>query len=301
MYKLFFLVSFLFLTACIDPSKIFNDEEKKEGIFSIDYDVIELPEDLKEISGFTFITDSIIAAIEDENGLIYYFDLNKNKIIKTYKFADKGDYEDIVRVDNDLYVVESKGDIYQIIDFNNKPLVTKFKTPLQSKNNIEGINYDSNSNNILLSVKDKNFDKDDKKNEQKNIYSFSLKDKIFHKTPAYQIKLKNIQNHFKGDKLTEISKRFLRAVGNENQNEILKPTAITFKPGTKDLYVLSSINNIIIVMASADSIKQIIPFHGNAFNQPEGMAFNSKGELYISNEGGKNPGNIIKIKKLDAK
>ncbi len=301
MYKFSFLAFFFFLTACIDPSKIFNDEKKKGEISSSDYEVIEVPKDLKEISGFTFITDSVIAAIEDEHGLIYYFDIPKKKIIKTFKFAEKGDYEDIVKVNKKLYVIESKGDIYEIANFNTKPSVIKFKTPLKGKNDIEGISFDESTNSLLLSIKERNLDKSDKKTSQKNIYAFSLSKKIFNTLPAYQIKFKEIEDFFKGDKLTEVSKRFLRAVGNENQNEIIKPTAITFKPGSKDLYVLSSINNIIVVMSSVDSIKQIIPFHGDAFSQPEGMAFNSNGELYISNEGHKHPGNIIKIKNINAK
>jgi uncharacterized protein YjiK len=301
MYKFFFLVCFFFLTACINPSKIFNDEQEKGEININDYEVIKMPKELKEISGITFISDSVIAAIEDEHGIVYYYNIPKKRIIKTFKFAQNGDYEDIVKVKDNLYVIESKGIIHEISNYDTKPSVTKFKTPLNSKNNIEGITYDEGSNSLLLSIKEKNLNKEDKKSKQKDIYAFSLNNKILNTIPAYQIRFKKIEDHFKGDKLTEISKRFLRAVGNENQNEVIKPTAISFKPGTKDLYVLSSINNIIVVMASADSIKQIIPFHGSTFSQPEGMAFNSKGELYISNEGHRNSGNIIKIKKINAK
>lgn len=83
------MVSFFFLTSCVDPSKIFNDEKKTREIVSSDYDVIEVPKDLKEISGFTFITDSVIAAIEDEHGLIYYFYITKNKINKNLKICQK--------------------------------------------------------------------------------------------------------------------------------------------------------------------------------------------------------------------
>jgi hypothetical protein len=299
MYKNFFLVSFLFLTACTNPAKFF-DEKKKGEINVGDYEVIKMPEALKEISGITFISDSVVAAIEDEHGLIYYYNIPKKQITKTFKFADDGDYEDIIKVKDDLFVIESKGDIYQIVDFNQNPSVVKYKTLLKGKNDIEGITYDQEKNSLLLSIKEKNLDKEDN-DKFKNIYSFSLDTKIFNTIPAFKINLKTIENHFKGDELTEISKRFLKAVGNKNQNEVFKPTSITYKPNTKDLYVLSSLNNIIVVMSSKDSIKQIIPFHGKSFSQPEGIAFNSKGELYISNEGKKYQGNIIKIKKLDAK
>lgn len=69
-------------------------------------------------------------------------------------------------------MIESKGDIYEISNYSNNPLVVKFKTPLKGQNDIEGISYDESTNSLLLSIKEKNLDKAGKKNSQKNIYAF---------------------------------------------------------------------------------------------------------------------------------
>ena len=40
-------------------------------------------------------------------------------------------------------------------------------------------------------------------------------------------------------------------------------------------------------------LKAFFQLQPSVFNQPEGLAFNSKGDLYISNEGGEGAANIL--------
>ena len=60
-------------------------------------------------------------------------------------------------------------------------------------------------------------------------------------------------------------------------------------------------NNFLTVLTSNGTFVEVIPLSGGEFTQPEGLAFNSKGEMFISNEGKKNKGNIVKVKIADAK
>ncbi|MBU2046808.1 MAG: SdiA-regulated domain-containing protein, partial [Bacteroidetes bacterium] len=101
--------------------------------------------------------------------------------------------------------------------------------------------------------------------------------------------------------LEEESKKFLKALGNKNLTEVIKPSAMAYHPLSGNLYVLSSINHIIVVLDQQGKFLKVIPFIGKEFRQPEGISFNSKGELYVSNEGRNVIGNIIKIKELDVK
>lgn len=292
------ILTFLFIS-CNNTSKSNQNLSKDKNDKNV-YDIDELPEELKEISGITFINDSLIAAVEDEHGTIYYYDLTEKKIVELFVFAENGDYEDLVVVENNLYVVESNGTIYEILNYRDGDRKTNiYKTPLKSKNDIEGLTYDEQRNSLLLSVKEKNLD--DKAEHEKNIYSFSLTNKTFNTTPVYHIRFADIESRYEGDKLIEISKKFLKAVGNRNLNEVMKPSAMAFHPITKDLYVLSSINKIVVVLSPNDTLKKIIPVKGEAFRQPEGLSFNSKGEMYISNEGNQKKSNLIKVTLSDEK
>ncbi|HEX7365594.1 MAG TPA: SdiA-regulated domain-containing protein [Pelobium sp.] len=264
--------------------------------------VIEVPEKLQEISGISFINDSLIAAVEDERGVLYYFDLITEKIVRKFSFAEDGDYEDLARNGKDMYVVRADGVIYEIANFESQhPQVTYYETPLKSKNDIEGLAYDAKNNRLLLSVKEKNLDKADKPEDVKNIYQFTLADKKFDNEPAIRIHLKDITNQFKGDELIEASKHFLKALGNKNLNEVIKPSALTYHPTNGKLYVLSAINKFVLELNADGSFSRVIRFNGKEFIQPEGIAFNSAGDLFISNEGKNKKGNIVKLYSIDAK
>ncbi|HET8829121.1 MAG TPA: SdiA-regulated domain-containing protein [Pelobium sp.] len=291
----FLLVLIVFaLSSCQNNTKE-KGKEKVETVSS-EIELIEMPEDLEEISGITFVNDSLVAAVEDENGVLYFFDIAKKEIIREFTFAEKGDYEDLTRNGNDIYVIRADGIIYEIANFAAEhPQVTYFKTPLKSKNDIEGLAYDKENHRLLLAVKEKNLNQKDKEHEFKDIYQFTLDNKIFDSIPVMRINLKQIEDKFKEDGLTEASKKFLKAIGNENINEIIKPTALTYHPTNGKLYVLSAGNNFIVTLNPDGSFADITRFSGKEFMQPEGIAFNSKGELYISNEGKKNKGNIIKL------
>lgn len=295
MHKLLLLFFSISLISCFNKSKEKGSTEEHTDLISTN-EVIDVPKDLKEISGISFVNDSVVAAVEDENGVLYFFDLYKKEIIREFSFAEEGDYEDLARKDNIMYVVRADGVIYQLVDFEDEhPQITYYETPLKSKNDIEGMAYDTKNNRLLLSVKEKNLSKKESEDEVKNIYQFTLNDMKFHEEPVFRIYLKDIENAFKGDKLIEASKHFLKAAGNQNLNNVIKPSGLTYHPETGKIYVLSSINDFVLVLNEDGSFSEVIRFEGSEFIQPEGIAFNSKGELFISNEGKKKKGNIVKL------
>ncbi|WP_442795789.1 SdiA-regulated domain-containing protein [Pelobium manganitolerans] len=289
------LLAFLIIACASCKNKKERDERKGPVLDSVS-NVIEVPKDLKEISDLTFVNDSLVAAIEDEKGILYFFDLSSKKIVREFVFADDGDYEDLAQKGDTMYVVKANGTIYEIAKFMSEhPQVTYYKTPLKSKHDVEGLAYDAKNNRLLLSVKEKNLDKNHDEKEFKSIYQFTLKDMKFHEEPAIKIYLKDIEAQFKGDELLEASKDFLKAIGNKNLNEVIKPSALAFHPKTGQLYVLSSINKFILVLNADGSFSSVKRFNGAEFIQPEGIAFNAKNELYISNEGRNKKGNIVKL------
>ncbi len=295
MQKFYFLLIFIsVITSCTNSSSQPNKSDKVMMKSISNYEVTNLDFELKEISGITFINDSTIAAIEDENGIVYFYNLNQKEVVRKLTFSEPDDFEDLVKVNDDIYAVTSKGDIYHIASFElTEPKITKYTTPLKKKNDVEGLTFNEAENSLLLSVKSENLLGD---KENKSIYSFSLKTKTLNTTPYLDILHADLEKQFKGDKLEETSKEFLKMIGNENINKVITPTAMAFHPETKDLYVLSSVNDILLVFNPQKQMKQIITFKGREFTQPEGLSFNSKGEMFISNEGKKeSSANIIKV------
>jgi len=256
-----------------------------------------VPKELDEISGISFVNDSLLVAVQDEEGLLFFYDLTGEKVVKKYEFWKGKDYEDLVVVDEDVWIINSSGSLYELKNFNNGPSKPNvYKTVLKEENNIEGLALDKINNRLLLAVKDVSLDGDDK---EKDIYAFDLKTKTLNTDPVYSIKLNEVESFFKGDKIEEFSKKILKAAGNANLNEVFRTSALGFHPKTNELYVLSSLNNIIAVFNAEGSIQRILELDGKEFIQPEGLAFTSDGRLFISNEGKGKQANIIEIEYED--
>jgi len=297
MHRLITLLLPLALISCNNPIKDKIAEERKanEKVVSPEESTVhDLPKDLNEISGITFLNDSVLLAIQDEEGIIFYYNIKQNKIIKKQTFADNNDYEDLVIAGNDIYTITSKGLIHQIKDFeSSKPVVKSYKTAFTEKNDIEGLAYDAKNNRLLIAPKEAGLDKD---KTTKEIYGFDLKTMTLQSKPVYTIHLSEIEAQFKGDALEESSKKFLKALGNHNMNKVFRSSALTVNEKTGETYILSAINGLILVLTPEGVLKKLIQLSGPEYKQPEGIAFSPMGKLYISNEGGKSGiGNIIEL------
>jgi len=75
---------------------------------------------------------------------------------------------------------------------------------------------------------------------------------------------------------------------NKNNPEFsLGPSGIAVDPINNDIYVISSVGKVMLVFDHTAKLKDIIKLQKSIFVQPEGISFDSKGNLYISNEGKK--------------
>jgi hypothetical protein len=250
MYKIGLPFFCFFLCVFLGKDKSQNNNfNAAEETTTENYEIIEMPKELKEISGITSINDSGVAAREDEHGLIYFFNINKKEILRKFEFSKDADYEDSVRIDNKIYVIESNGAIFEKNDFvSDNPKVNPYKAPLDKKNTLESIAYDTANQSPLLAMKDHNLDNDNEEKVEKNIYQFSLKSMNLDKYPFYQIKIKDIEDPYNGSPFEEESEKLLKALGNKNLTEVIKPSAMAYHPLTGNLYVLTSINHIRIVL-----------------------------------------------------
>ncbi|HEY0895038.1 MAG TPA: SdiA-regulated domain-containing protein, partial [Sphingobacteriaceae bacterium] len=138
-----------------------------------------IPRELKEISGISFVNDSVVAAVQDETGVLYFYDIYKKAIVRQYPFAKSGDYEDVAVAGNTVYIVNSSGTIFRIDNFRGNPSpVIRYDTPLTEKNNIEGLAWDEKNNRLLLAAKDAGLASP----TDKEIYAFDLATGKLHTT-----------------------------------------------------------------------------------------------------------------------
>ncbi|MEO6289374.1 MAG: SdiA-regulated family protein, partial [Ginsengibacter sp.] len=65
-----------------------------------------------------------------------------------------------------------------------------------------------------------------------------------------------------------------------------RPSAAALNPLTKDVWIVSSTNQLIVVIDRKGDVKDIYTLNPVIFNQPEGITFTPWGDLLIANEAG---------------
>ncbi|EDM43771.1 hypothetical protein SCB49_09275 [unidentified eubacterium SCB49] len=236
----------------------------------------ELPKALNEVSGIEWVDDNTIVAVQDEDGIIFIYNLEKKKIIQEIKFAGSGDYEGITTCNDDAYVIRSDGYVFEIKNFrSNDKKVIKYSTDFSSKNNIETLTLNTKTNSLIVAPKDK-----DSKDDFKGLYEVPLGTKTRNNKPIVKIDLD--APALKNYKKKKIYKTF-------------SPSDVAIHPLTGDYYILEGKKPKLLIMDANSEIKKVFKLDSKHFAQPEGITFSPNGTLYISNEAGKKSANIIEV------
>ena len=237
----------------------------------------ELPSALKEVSGIAYLDDQRFACVQDEDGIIFIFNTTTSKIEKEVKFAGGGDYEGLALVDQDAYVVRSDGKIFEVQAWQgSNPKTSEYSTALTEDHNIEGLCHDPANNRLLLAIKDE----EPGNKDYKGIYGFDLASKQLAEEPVYKINLTD--KAF--DKIDE-----------EDQEDLISPSEINIHPKTGEIYIIEGKDPKILILDTNGKIKLLEELDEKDFPQAEGLTFSPEGALFISNEGGKKAGNILRV------
>lgn len=254
----------------------------------------KLPKDLTEISGITEYGNNYLLCVQDEKGKIYVYDLTEHEIVEEVKFYEKGDFEDIALVGDDIYVLKSNGTLYRVTDFNLKSQNTeKIKTHLTDLNNTEGLTYDSTYNQLLIACKGLPGKTGKDYEGHKAIYAFDLDSMELEREPYVLISSDSIKKFIYQDATVQFVEDINQFVDPITGSFTILPSAIAIHPSNNYLYILSSPAELLIVMDRQGNLKHLQKLELDLFIQPEGMTFLRNGTLLISNEGKKGKGNIM--------
>ncbi|HET8885922.1 MAG TPA: SdiA-regulated domain-containing protein [Salinimicrobium sp.] len=234
----------------------------------------ELPSILKEISGLSFIDRNRVACIQDEDGILFIYNLDSSEIEKQIKFGGNADYEGVEIVNKIAYILLSDGNLIKIDDFENNPKIQNISTGLAKNEDFEGLAFDSKNNRLLLAQKEEN----SKSPSIKAIYAFDLNVGKAQKDPIYAINLE--------------SPLFNKISGKKIHNKF-RSSGIGVNPHTGEIFLVEGTRPKLLMLDKTGEAKRLLFLNEKNFPQPEGLAFNSDGDLYISTEG--KPGMIHKV------
>ena len=255
---------------------------------------IVLPDLLHEVSGITFLDSNTLACVQDENGILFFYDLRKKGITSQKGFSGKGDYEGITRVEDTIYVLRSDGTLYEIADFKSEnATVTTFDTDIPSKDN-EGLCFDRESNRLLIACKEKT-GKGDLSKDNRYIFGFDLSSKKLTEDPVFTFDVDGLKEFAKANNIELPLRNAKKGLAVEPDLKF-HASGIAIHPLTGRIYLLSADDHLLFIFDKSGIVGQIIRLNPALFYQPEGITFLENGDMLISSEGaGRGPAGLIRF------
>ena len=252
-----------------------------------------LSKELLEISGLTIDRDNKnLYAINDEKAILFKLD-QKGEILEKFDFGKKGDYEGLEMVGDLVYILKSNGKIISF-DVSTSKKIKTYNNPLTAINDAEGLGYDPKTNSLIIACKgNPNIKSSINLKKTKSVYAYNLITELFNQTPMINITDKAIKNYLEKKLQNTDSKKKIKKLLNRAVD--FSPSAIAVHPIEDYFYLLSTVGKTIIVVDRDSSIKNIYFLDDSAYIQPEGICFDAKGNMFISNEGKGLKSNILRL------
>lgn len=264
------LIAFLIIGVILISSGLVYLVSKSDDDYTDGLNVLktwELPPILKEVSGISHVDDTKIACIQDEDGIIFIYDLGLKQITKEIEFGPKGDYESIRIIDSTAFIMESNGNIYKVIDFKSDTRkIETYKTEFNSSNDMESLDFHSRTNTFLTIPKENNLTEN---GDDLIIYKLNPEDFTMGKELFFSLSYDD--SIVKVEKLKFIKRGF-------------SASELTIHPQTGEIFLLDSKVPRLLILNSDSSPKKLFMLDPENFQQPEGLSFDSLGKMYISNE-----------------
>ena len=222
---------------------------------------------LNEISGIAFNDeDNSLLAISDSKEKVFQINVDKQKL-KDYTdkvVPSNSDIEDVVKTDSFIYILSSKGIIYEIPKKKDSGAVKAYTFPSSDQNDFETLYYDPSANGLVMICKKCPVDKG---KDMRTAYRFDLAKKEFDPSAFYSFSTAEVKKILKDD------------------NAKFEPSAAAIHPINKRLYILSSAGNLLVISDTRGKIIEAYELNSDQFPQAEGIAFAPNGDMFITNEG----------------
>src|SRR5690606_28514729 len=257
--------------------------------FSQPTEKIVLPKILHEVSGLTMIDQNTLACVQDELGIVFFYNLESKKIERQIQFAKEGDFEGITEVGDDIYILRSDGQLTKLKNYKSEDYkIETIYTNVPADDN-EGLCYDTANNQLLIGCKSKlNVLPENK--ELRAIYGFDLKTGKLRLRPVFEFDI---------HKISALTKAIGIKVPSGKKKEVkikFGISAIAIHPVSQKLYLISAKDHLLFVFDRNGNPEYAELLDKQVFNKAEGITFLANRDLLISNEGEKQNPTLLRFK-----
>lgn len=240
-----------------------------------------LPQVLEEISGLAFLDDGTLAAVQDEDGILYILDPTDGSIIDERTFGSPGDYEALAVGAGYLFILESGGTLYRFDHWEGNTLDgTELALDLPGRCDAEGLRYDADDDRLLVSCKENS---GPHLKQEKAIFAFDTSGRPLSDRPVFALDRRaftiSVEDHPVNEAVRSVLSERVDLSG-------FKPSDLAIHPITGEIFVLSSVREAVLSMRRDGVVTAVWKLADALLDQPEGMDFQPNGDLFISSEAG---------------
>lgn len=229
---------------------------------------VDLPRDLREVSGLAVTTDGRFFTHGDEEAEIFEIDPASGRAVRKFVLGEKtarGDFEGIAVSGSRFFLVTSEGGIVEFTAGENGARVayTVHRGLPDEDCEVEGLEYDGRTDSLLLACKT------------------PLRKALESRLVVFAFSLATMQPS--GEPRFAIPLDFLRDAGVSRN---LSPSGIALHPTSGTFFVLAAREHLLVEVSADGRPLGVRPLSDRVHRQPEGIAFTADGTLWIADEGG---------------
>jgi hypothetical protein len=240
-----------------------------------------LPARLNEVSGVTAVSETELAMVQDEEGIVFFCDLAQRRITRQMRFGPPGDYEDITRVGSRLFVLRSDGTLFEIQGLSGTPRVKAFRLRLPTADN-EGLCLDARHDRLLIAAKSE-LRKQRNFKDARAIFAFDPDSGALRPQPVLLFSVDAIRT-FAEQQMRQASGRHPGRTSKRLPTLRFMPSSIAIHPLTSEIFVLSAVDRALATFDGGGRVTGYASLDPTLFRQPEGLTFLSNGDMVITNE-----------------
>jgi uncharacterized protein YjiK len=232
-----------------------------------------LPEALDEISGLALTGDGHLLTHNDERAVVTVLDPRRGALVGRFAVGNAqmhGDFEGITVAEGHVYMVTSKGTLYEFPVGNDSSPVpySLHDTQLAKECEFEGVAFDSAAHALVLACK--------------RVGSKDLKDHLV----LYRWSLDGDV----GNRLTTVTVPMAQVLRGHDWQD-LHPSDITVDPSSGNYVIVAAQEQALVELTPSGTVVRTIALP-NSHKQAEGVAISPDGLLIVSDEANTGPATI---------
>ena len=243
---------------------------------------MELPKQLREVSGLVVVDERTVACVQDEKGVIWLVDLRGERPLREEDFGPRGDHEGLARVGDQWWVLRSDGVLLQLARKDDSLRIEREIALPGGHKDWESLCHDEAGKRLLALPKQVAGD-DKEARDRRPIHAVDPATGEIAAEPVLVLSRRSVEEALLARGVALPTKTTDK--GRSKVEFDLAVSEIAVVPGRRELLLLAGKDRVLVRVDFAGAVLGGCRFDEKLLPQAEGLAFLPDGRLLVASEG----------------